>query len=60
MLGTAGGRIPLSVHIENIELGVERLEKGRRGAKELENEELRKSVNRGVGDPRKVQAIEGS
>lgn len=40
-----GGRrgIPLSVHIENIELGVERLEQGRNRAKEIESDVLRKS-----------------
>lgn len=43
------GAVPLSVHIENIEMGVERLEKGRRGAKELENEELRRSLDRKQG-----------
>ena len=40
-----GGRrgVPLSVHIENIELGVERLEQGRNRAKEIESDVLRKS-----------------
>ena len=41
------GSIPLSLHIENIEMGVERLERGRKGAKEIENEELRKSLDKG-------------
>ena len=50
------GAVPLSVHIENIELGVERLERGRRGAKELENEQLRKSLDRGKDG---TKAIEG-
>lgn len=35
--------VPLSVHIENIELGVERLEQGRNRAKEIENDVLRKT-----------------
>lgn len=40
-----GGRrgVPLSVHIENIERGVERLEQGRNRAKEIENDVLRKT-----------------
>ena len=42
LLGGSRG-IPLSVHIENIELGVERLEKGRNRAKEIENDVLRKT-----------------
>ncbi|MCJ1339310.1 hypothetical protein MMC09_004599 [Bachmanniomyces sp. S44760] len=40
-------QIPLSVHIENIQLGVERLEAGRSHAKQVENEHLRKSLDRG-------------
>ena len=43
LLGGSQG-VPLRVHIENIELGVERLEKGRDRAKELESEGLRKAV----------------
>lgn len=52
-----GGRksIPLSVHIENIELGVERLERSRKGAKELENEELRKGLEGGRGKERMIE-----
>lgn len=57
------GQVPLSVHIENIEMGVERLEQGRRGAKELENEQLRKSLDRGarvgIGAAAGERAIEG-
>ena len=49
------GAVPLSVHIENIEMGVERLERGRKGAKELENEELRKSLERGQGSERMIE-----
>ena len=44
------GQIPLRLHIENIEMGVERLEKGRKGAKELENEEMQRSLGRGKMD----------
>ena len=43
------GAVPLRLHIENIEMGVERLERGRKGAKELENEELSKSLGREEG-----------
>ena len=43
------GAVPLRMHIENIEMGVERLEKGRKGAKELEHEELQKSIGIGRG-----------
>lgn len=42
LLGGSRG-VPLSVHIENIELGVERLEQGRNRAKEIENDVLTKS-----------------
>lgn len=52
------GAVPLSVHIENIAMGVERLEKGRRGAKELENEELRRNLDRGR-DPVRERMIDG-
>ena len=48
------GAIPLRLHIENIEMGVERLEKGRKGAKELENEEMQKSLGRGKTDGRMI------
>ena len=49
------GSVPLSLHIENIEMGVERLERGRKGAKELENEELRKSLEKGKGSDRMIE-----
>ena len=49
------GSIPLSLHIENIEMGVERLESGRKGAKELENEELRKTLEKGRGNERMIE-----
>ena len=56
-----GGRGPvtLRMHIENIEMGVDRLERGRRGAKELENEELRKHLDRGTAGGQTARAIEG-
>lgn len=41
-----GGKmgVPLRVHIENIEMGVERLEEGRARAKEVEGEVMRRAV----------------
>ncbi|KAL9600462.1 MAG: hypothetical protein Q9179_003208 [Wetmoreana sp. 5 TL-2023] len=51
-----GGRrgVPLSVHIESIEMGVERLEQRRNWARGVENEQLRKSLDRdGNRDGRK-------
>ena len=39
--------IPLSVHIENIQLGIERLEEGRRATRKLEDEQIRKTLERG-------------
>lgn len=48
------GAVPLSVHIENIEMGVERLERGRKGAKELESEELQKNLGKGKGSDRMI------
>ena len=38
--------IPLAVHIENIQRGVERLEEGRQGAKKAENEHIRHTLER--------------
>lgn len=38
------GAVPLAVHIENIELGVERLEQGRGRARELEGETMRRAT----------------
>ena len=35
------------MQIEDIELGVERLVSGRKRAKELENEEMQKSIGKG-------------
>ena len=46
--------VPLSVHIENIELGVERLEAGRNQAKRVENEYLRKTLDRGKENERLI------
>ncbi|KAL9132024.1 MAG: hypothetical protein Q9217_000152 [Psora testacea] len=40
------GAVPLTLHIENIERGVERLERGRKSAKELEDEELSRSLSK--------------
>ncbi|KAL6713863.1 hypothetical protein ACLMJK_008357 [Lecanora helva] len=51
------GGVPLSLHIENIEMGVERLERGRRGAKELENEELRKTLEKGRANDRMIDGL---
>ena len=42
--------VPLSVHIENIQLGVERLEAGREQAKELQQKQNRKVLDRADGD----------
>lgn len=39
--------IPLSVHIENIQRGVERLEETRQNARKLENEQIRQTLERG-------------
>lgn len=48
--------LPIRLHIENIEMGVDRLERGRKGAKELENEEMRKTLDRGKGTDRMIEA----
>ena len=48
--------IPLSVHIENIQRGVERLESGRSNAKQLENERLRKTLQRDESDQNLIDA----
>ena len=39
--------IPLSVHIENIQRGVERLEEGRQNARKTENEHIAKTLEKG-------------
>ena len=46
--------VPLRVHIENIEMGIERLERGRTNTRELESDTMRKNLDRGYG-----RAIEG-
>ena len=51
-VGSAGSlrdtvRVPLAVHIENIELGVQRLETGRGNAKRMEDQILKKTLERG-------------
>lgn len=38
--------IPLSVHIENIQRGVERLEEGRTNSRKMEDEQVRKTLER--------------
>ena len=50
--------IPLAVHIENIQLGVERLEAGRNHARMLENEHLRKTLDgqRGYDKERLIES----
>ena len=40
-------KVPLSVHIENIQRGVERLETQRDSSKQIENEVIRKALERG-------------
>ncbi|TVY45973.1 hypothetical protein LSUB1_G000229 [Lachnellula subtilissima] len=42
--------IPLSVHIENIQRGVERLEEQRMNYRKLENENLKQTLERGLSD----------
>jgi hypothetical protein len=39
--------VPLSVHIENIQKGVERLEESRQNARKLEDEHIRRTLERG-------------
>jgi hypothetical protein len=39
--------IPLSVHLDNIQMGVERLEEGRRKGRELEQQQIRETLDRG-------------
>ena len=41
--------VPLHVHIENIEMGVERLEQGKIRARELEDDLRRNTLDRGDG-----------
>ncbi|KAL8693497.1 MAG: hypothetical protein Q9218_001686 [Villophora microphyllina] len=46
LVGGINGGVPLSVHIEAIEMGVERLEERRNWARGIENERLRKALDR--------------
>lgn len=39
--------IPLSVHLESIERGIERLEEGRMSARRVENEHIKQTIERG-------------
>jgi hypothetical protein len=50
--------IPLAVHLESIELGVERLEKGREASRELEQRHLNRVLDRG-GKDNKMRLVEG-
>lgn len=50
--------IPLSVHIENIQLGVERLEIGRSNARRLENEYMMKRLDRVEENKEKPRLID--
>lgn len=56
LLGGSRG-VPLSVHIENIELGVERLENGRNSAKRVENEQWRKTLERGKKGTKEIEGV---
>lgn len=49
--------IPLSVHVENIRLGVERLEEGRERARKLEQGHVRRVIDGAEGET--VRALEG-
>ncbi|KAH8679847.1 hypothetical protein BGZ60DRAFT_369792 [Tricladium varicosporioides] len=48
--------IPLSVHIENIQRGVERLEEQRQNVRKLENENIRQTLERGQLDGTLIDA----
>ncbi|KIW18643.1 hypothetical protein PV08_02932 [Exophiala spinifera] len=49
--------VPLSVHIESIRLGVERLEEGRERARKLEQSHVRRVIDGAEGDA--MRALEG-
>ncbi|ROW07699.1 hypothetical protein VMCG_03495 [Cytospora schulzeri] len=49
-----GGRMPLSVHIETINRGVERLEDARSRIRALENDKIREVLARGKGEERLI------
>jgi hypothetical protein len=46
-VGVTAAAVPLEVHIENIQRGVERLEEGRNEARRKENEYVRQTLERG-------------
>ena len=50
--------IPLSVHLESIRLGVERLERGREASRELEKSHLNRVLDRG-GKDNDMRLVEG-
>jgi hypothetical protein len=50
--------IPLAVHLESIQLGVERLERGRKAARELEKHYLERVLDRG-NEPESRLLVEG-
>ncbi len=50
--------IPLSVHLESIRLGVERLERGREASRELEQSHLNRVLDRGGKDD-EMRLVEG-
>ena len=47
--------VPLSVHIENIQLGVERLEVGRMNANKLKDEHIRRTLDQDSVDEKLIQ-----
>ncbi|KUI70219.1 hypothetical protein VM1G_05913 [Cytospora mali] len=49
-----GGRMPLSVHIETINRGVERLEDARSRIRAIENDRIREVLARGKGEERLI------
>lgn len=52
----SGGRVPLSVHVETIDRGVERLEDARKRIRAVENERIREALMRGgVRDERLLE-----
>lgn len=52
--------VPLSVHIETIDKGVERLETARNRIRDIENERISQVLARGKGEERKERLIESS
>lgn len=47
--------VPLSVHIENIQLGVERLEVGRMNANKMKDEHIRRTLDHSAVDEKLIQ-----